>query len=289
MIDDLLLILDGEMDVTPICSPSASHLSYYMSTPSETLSNVKRNISSLTPTPTSDTAAQTSLSLKSPDKNQFVRITRQSLKKINEVLLTPIKTPLRISKRRQTVDTRASKINSNILTRRKTIDVNQFVNENGQRQTFKLNFPAYMNLAPLIYRQEKKLPPPPPGKSKDTSTKANKTEVPKSSRRVSNVLKNLENAGVQSQQSTSKHKGAIQKSKRKERLVNNNRIINKPYKCSVCDKSYRNSFDLISHMSHHTGEPAYRCNMCEYHCLNIKTIKKHANKVHNSVFQFVNE
>lgn len=277
-----------DVDVTPIRNPpSPSHYPITMRRSSDTVSNITRNDNSSIAK--SDTCAQTdnSLSLpklRSPDinHNQCDRITRQSLKKINDILLTPIKTSVRIAKRRQTIDVRALGANSSKRMRRQTVDVNPFGNEHFQTKTFKLNFPAYMNLAPLIYhgtqkKTDTKLPPAPPLNGNEINQKATKFEATKSSKRV---LKVLENAGIPTHKATGKHKAP----KPPKSKMNNGKIIKKPYKCSECGKCYRASFDLISHMSHHTGEPAFRCKLCEYSCLNIKTIKKHAVKVHNTVF-----
>lgn len=284
---DLKVKQNYDVDVSPIHnSPSASHFPITIPRRSDTVNNNTPNNRSSTPT--SYVRAQTDSNLPNlptPYKTQSGRITRLTLKKMNDFLLTPIKKPNRISKRRQTDATKALAGISRKPTRRKTIDVNPF--ENGQPKTFKLNFPAYLNLAPLIYhgtkKPDKKLPPAPPPpplplKTEEHFTKTNKFEATKSSKRVLKVLENA--GGLKIHRATNKPKAPTTKAKPN----NNMKIINKPYKCSVCDKCYRASVDLHSHMSHHTGEPAFKCKLCEYHCLNIKTIKKHAIKVHNSVF-----
>ena len=37
----------------------------------------------------------------------------------------------------------------------------------------------------------------------------------------------------------------------------------KPYECDVCEKSFRTSGDLKSHMRIHTNEKPYECDVCE--------------------------
>lgn len=225
--------------------------------------------------------------LASPGKNQCTRITRQSLKRINDMLLTPIKP--RISERRKTVDTRrpadtrALEVNSSKSKpkrRRDTIDVNPF-------KTFKLTFNTF-KIEPLIYintKQNDKLPPAPKQPSindKDTIIKTKKFE-PKTRKRHSNILQALRNAEVLP--SKMKHKAPPKaKPNKTEQLLKSTKPANRPHKCDVCGKSYRVLFDLISHKSHHTGMPAYPCKMCDYHCSNIKTIRKHFRNIHNSVF-----
>ena len=37
----------------------------------------------------------------------------------------------------------------------------------------------------------------------------------------------------------------------------------RPYKCDVCDKRFKQSPYLVSHMKIHSGEKPYKCDICD--------------------------
>ena len=54
----------------------------------------------------------------------------------------------------------------------------------------------------------------------------------------------------------------------------------KPYECDVCEKRFRRSSDLKSHMRIHTNEKPYECDVCEKRFTTSSDLQRHVRNVH---------
>jgi len=56
----------------------------------------------------------------------------------------------------------------------------------------------------------------------------------------------------------------------------------KPYKCSICKKSFTQKTTLNKHMRTHTGERPYQCSICKSFFSYKSNLKSHLMKIHNT-------
>ena len=54
----------------------------------------------------------------------------------------------------------------------------------------------------------------------------------------------------------------------------------KPYECDVCEKRFRQSGGLKSHMRIHTNEKPYECDVCEKRFTQASNLKRHKRTQH---------
>ena len=54
----------------------------------------------------------------------------------------------------------------------------------------------------------------------------------------------------------------------------------KPYECDVCEKRFRQSGGLKSHMRIHTNEKPYECGVCEKRFTQASNLKRHKRTQH---------
>lgn len=52
----------------------------------------------------------------------------------------------------------------------------------------------------------------------------------------------------------------------------------KPYKCKLCGKSFRQKNELIVHTRRHTGEKPFKCNICDKAFADISEQRRHVRR-----------